>query len=160
MITTRDFAKLLIAALAMVALLPAQTPASPAVNPPVSTLTELTAVSKGDMAAIQLNLYAPVCWRVSCEQYDVQIFAMFDRNKSKLVMDLYGLKDNVADAQAVISYFLTLMITDYFPFFKSATGIEIQKLTDLRIQYRNRSEEGRKIIIVWEEGKFKYPLNQ
>jgi hypothetical protein len=126
---------------------------------PASTMTELIAVSKGDMAAIQLNLYAPVCWRVSCEQYDVQIFAMFDRSKAKLVMDLYGLKDNVADAQAVISSFLNLLITDYIPFFKSATGIEIQKLTDLRIQYRNRAEEGRKIIIIWEEGKFKYPLN-
>ncbi len=156
--TIRNFAILFIAVLAITTLLSAQVPTAPA-SPPVSTLTELTAVSKGEMAAIQLDLYAPVCWRVHCEQYDVQIFAMFDRNKAKLVMDLYGLKDNVADAQVVINYFLTLLITDYFPFFKSATGIELQKLTDLRIQYRNRSEEGRKIIIVWEEGKFKYPLN-
>lgn len=155
----RNPAQLLIAAMAAAMLLSAQTPVTPAVNPPVSTLSELTAVSRGDMAAIQLNFYAPVCWRVSCEQYDVQIHSIFDRNKAKLVMDLYGLKDNVADAQAVMNYYLTLMITDFFPFFKSATGIEIQKLTDLRIQYRNRSEEGRKIILIWEEGKFKYPLN-
>jgi len=127
---------------------------------PASTLTELTAVSKGDMAAIQLNFYAPVSWRVSCDQYDVQIFAMFDKTRAKIVVDIYGLKDKVEDTQLVVAFFLNLIVNDYFPFFKSATGIEIQKLTDLRIQYRNRSEEGRKVIIIWEEGKYKYPLNQ
>lgn len=123
-------------------------------------LAELTAVSKGDMAAIQLNQYAPVAWNTIMVQYDVFIFAFFEKTSAKVNIEIYGIKTKVEEVQLIMETFRNLITGDFVPFFKTAYGIEINKLTELYLVYRNRSEEGRKKILVWEDGKYKFPLEK
>lgn len=121
-------------------------------------LNELLAVSKGDMASLQLNLYAQCAWQVSLLQFDVYIYSFFDRQDSTIVIELYGMKERVDDAQKAIEHFKSLLKNDFIPFFKNNFRIEIDEVKEVKFVYRNRSEEGRKGIYIWEKGKYRFPL--
>lgn len=123
-----------------------------------SNLTELLAVSKGDMASLQLNLYAPAAWQVSLLQYDVYLYSFFDRHDSTIVIELYGMKEKPDDAQKAMEHFRMLVKSEFIPFFKNTYGIAIDEINEIKFVYRNRSEEGRKAIYLWEKGKYRYPI--
>lgn len=123
-----------------------------------SNLTELMAISKGDMASIQLNLYAPANWQTSLLQYDVYLYSFFDRGDSTIVVELYGMKEKADDAQKAIEHFRGLLKSEFINFFKNNYGIPIDEVSEIKFVYRNRSEEGRKEIYLWKQGKYYYPL--
>jgi hypothetical protein len=123
-----------------------------------SNLNELIAVSKGDFASLQLNLYASAAWQVSLLQHDVFIFSFFDRGDSTMVIELYGMKEHSDDAQKVIENFRVLVKNEFIPFFKSSYGVMIDEINEIKFVYRNRSEEGRREIYLWEKGKYRYPM--
>uniref|UniRef100_A0A7V1EHH1 Uncharacterized protein n=1 Tax=candidate division WOR-3 bacterium TaxID=2052148 RepID=A0A7V1EHH1_UNCW3 len=121
-------------------------------------LDELLAVSKGDMAAMQLNFYASAAWQVSLLQFDIFLYSFFDRNDSTLIIELYGMKENPDEAQRAIEHFRSLVKTDFIPLFKNNYRIDIDEINNIKFIYRNRSEEGKRIIYIWEKGKFRFPL--
>lgn len=123
-----------------------------------SNLSELLAVSKGDMASIQLNQYAHANWQVSLVQFDVYLYSFFDRTDSTIAIEIYGMKEKADDAQKAIEHFRMLLKNDFIPFFKNNYRIEIDEIYDIKFFYRNRAEEGRRIIYIWEKGKFRYPI--
>ncbi|MGB9720460.1 MAG: hypothetical protein ACPL28_03130 [bacterium] len=123
-----------------------------------SNLDELLAVSKGDMASLQLNLYASAAWQVSLLQYDVFIYSFFDRRDTTIVIELYGMKERSDEAQRAIENFRMLVKNEFIPFFKNNYGIAIDEISEVKFVYRNRSEEGRKEVYLWEKGKYRYPL--
>ncbi|MEO0205308.1 MAG: hypothetical protein ABIL22_01385 [candidate division WOR-3 bacterium] len=123
-----------------------------------SHLDELLALSKGDMASLQLNLYASAAWQVSLLQYDVFIYSFFDRKDTSIVIELYGMKEKVDDAQKAIENFRVLVKSEFIPFFKNNYGIALDEVNEIKFVYRNRTEEGRKEVYLWEKGKYRYPI--
>lgn len=123
-----------------------------------SNLTELMAISKGDMASIQLNLYAPANWQTSLLQYDVYLYSFFDRGDSTIVVELYGMKEKADDAQKAIEHFRGLVKNEFIYFFKNNYAILVDEISEIKFVYRNRSEEGRKEIYLWKQGKYYYPI--
>lgn len=123
-----------------------------------ASLDELLAVSKGDMASLQINHYAQAAWQVSLLQYDLFIYSFYDRNDSVIVVELYGTKERPDDAQKAMEHFRSLLRSEFITFFKKNYGIEIDEIKDLKLIYRNRSEEGRRVIYLWEKGKYRFPI--
>ncbi len=123
-----------------------------------ANLGELLALSKGDMASIQLNQFAYAVWQVSLVQFDIYLYSFFDRSDSVIVVELYGRKEQVDDAQQAIEHFRLLIKNEFISFFKNNYHIEIDEIKELKLIYRNRSEEGRRQIYLWENGKYHYPL--
>ncbi|MGQ9665025.1 MAG: hypothetical protein ACUVUH_06820 [bacterium] len=123
-----------------------------------SNLNELIAISKGDMASIQLNLYAPANWQASLLQYDVYLYSFFDRKDCTIVVELYGMKEKADDAQKVIEHFRGLVKNEFIYFFKNNYAILIDEISEIKFVYRNRSEEGKKEIYLWEKGKYRFPV--
>ncbi|MEO0156607.1 MAG: hypothetical protein ABIL07_05790, partial [candidate division WOR-3 bacterium] len=73
-----------------------------------SNLSELLALSKGDMASIQLNQYAYAAWQYPLAQFDIYLYSFFDRSDSVIVIELYGMKEKADDAQKAIENFRLL----------------------------------------------------
>lgn len=125
---------------------------------PASNLNELMAISKGDMASIQLNLYAQANWPASLLQYDVYFYSFFDRNDSTIIVELYGMKEKGDDAQQAIEHFRGLLKNEFICFFKNNYSVPIDEIGEIKFVYRNRSEEGKKEIYLWEKGRYRYPV--
>lgn len=121
-------------------------------------LDELLALSKGDMVSIQLNQYAYATWQISLAQFDVYLYSFFDRADSIIVVEIYGMKEKSDDAQKAIEHFRLLLKNDFIPFFKNNYRIEVDEVNDIKFVYRNRAEEGRRKIYIWEKGKYRYPI--
>jgi hypothetical protein len=121
-------------------------------------LDELLALSKGDMAAIQLNFYASAVWQASLLQFDVYLYSFFNHKDSALILELYGMKESPDDAQKAIEHFRSLLKEEFIPFFKSNFMIDIDDFNDTKLFYRNRSEEGKRVIYLWEKGRYRFPL--
>jgi len=115
--------------------------------------------SVGDMAAIQLSLYAQAAWITTIRQYDIGLLAVYDKMGDRILIDIYGTSDRVETAQETIEKLLSLLDYDYIPYLKKIKAIEL-KNDDVKIIYRNRNEEGAKKILIWEKGKFKFPINE
>ncbi len=125
-----------------------------------ANLTELLALSKGDMASLQLNFYAHAVWQSSILQFDIYFYSFFNRADSTITIELYGIKEKSDDAQKAIEEFRRLFNNDFIPFFKGNYGIEINETNEVKYIYRNRSEEGRKTVFQWEKGKYFYPVGK
>ncbi|MCX7996017.1 MAG: hypothetical protein N3A65_09680 [candidate division WOR-3 bacterium] len=123
-----------------------------------ANLDEFIALRKGDLASIQLNQYAYAAWQVSLLQFDVFLYSFYDQNDSIIVVELYGMKENADDAYRTIEHFRALIKNDFIPLFKNNYQIEIDINEEMKFVYRNRSEEGRREIYLWEKGKYRYPL--
>ena len=120
-------------------------------------LSEPASISKGDLAAIHLNLYARVAWFSLNEQYDTPLLAFYDKTDFKVTANIYGIRDGVEEARKMIDIFRNLLEVDFFPYLKRIQGIDL-KPDDLRITYRNRNEEGGSELLIWDGGKFKFPV--
>jgi len=122
-------------------------------------LSEPASISKGDLAAIQLNLYARIAWIGVTEQYDAPILVFYDKTDFKVTANIYGIRDGVEEARKMIEVYRNLLEVDFFPYLKRIQGIDL-KADDLRITYRNRNEEGGSELLIWDGGKFKFPVSK
>jgi hypothetical protein len=122
-------------------------------------LSESASISKGDVAAIQLNLYARVAWMGIIEQYDAPVLAFYDKTDFKVTANIYGIRDGVEEARKMIEIYRNLLEVDFIAYLKRVQGIDL-KPDDLRITYRNRNEEGGSELLIWDGGKFKFPVSK
>lgn len=122
------------------------------------SLSELIAVAKGDMAGLQLNHYAVTMWEASLKQYDVYLFSFFDKGTEKITVEIHGIDERIEKIRGVIEHFHNLIFNDFIPFLKTTYGIDIHRINDLRILYRTRTEEGRRVLYLLEDGKFLFPV--
>jgi len=122
-------------------------------------LSEPASISKGDLAAIQLNLFARIAWIGVTEQYDAPILAFYDKTDFKVTANIYGIRDGVEEARKMIEVYRNLVEVDFLPYLKRIQGIDL-KTDDLRITYRNRNEEGGSELLIWDGGKFKFPVSK
>jgi len=122
-------------------------------------LSDPATISKGEVAAIQLNLYARVAWMGINEQYNAPILVFYDKTDFKVTANIYGIRDGVEEARKMIEVYRNLIEVDFIPFLKRVQDIEL-KADDLRITYRNRNEEGGSELLIWEGGKFKFPVSK
>lgn len=122
-------------------------------------LSDPAVVSKGDLAAIQLNLYARIAWIGISDQYNAPILAYYDKTDFKVTANIYGVKDGVEEARKMIEVYRNLLEVDFIPYLERVQDIGL-KADDLRITYRNRNEEGGSELLIWENGKFKFPVSK
>lgn len=122
-------------------------------------LSEPAAISKGEVAAIQLTLYARIAWLGVVEQYDAPLLAFYDKTDFKVTAKIYGIRDGVEEARKMIEIYRNLLEVDFIPYLKTIQGISL-KPDDLRITYRNRNEEGGSELLIWDGGKFKFPVSK
>ncbi len=125
----------------------------------VAALTDTYEMSEGDMAAMQLNLYGQSKWKSIVEQYDAPYLAYYSRTDNELVVQIYGSKDKVESARNVIDWMNKLLDKDFIPSMKNIHNIDLVP-NDIKIIYRNRTEEGMRKILYWQHGKFVFPINE
>ncbi|MGQ9817518.1 MAG: hypothetical protein ACUVQ3_06190, partial [bacterium] len=89
---------------------------------------------------------------------DVYLYSFFDRKDCTIVVELYGMKEKADDAQKVIEHFRGLVKNEFIYFFKNNYAILIDEISEIKFVYRNRSEEGKKEIYLWEKGKYRFPV--
>ncbi|MGQ9464361.1 MAG: hypothetical protein ACUVQ4_01460 [bacterium] len=68
------------------------------------------------------------------------------------------MKEKADDAQKVIEHFRGLVKNEFIYFFKNNYAILIDEISEIKFVYRNRSEEGKKEIYLWEKGKYRFPV--
>jgi len=130
------------------------------VNLSSAALSDTYELSEGDMVAIQLNFYSLSKWQTIIEQYDAPFHAYYDRTDDKVVIQIYGTEDRIDAAKDMIDRVRKLLDNDFIPYLKNNQEIDLKPNNDVRIVYRNRIEEGFMKILIWEHGKFKFPINK
>lgn len=130
------------------------------VNFSSAALSDTYKLSEGDMVAIQLNFYSLSKWQTFIEQYDVPFHAYYDRTDDKVVIQVYGTEDRIDAAKDMIDRVRNLLDNDFIPYLKNNQEIDLKPNNDVRIVYRNRIEEGFMKILIWEHGKFRFPINK
>lgn len=122
-------------------------------------LSELVAVAKGDLAALELVNFGSAAWESSAELHSVTFWAYYDRGVGKVIVELYGITDQVPAAGNAIACYRQLISDEFIPWFRNQHNIPLAPEQDLRIVYRARLEEGRKKVLVWDGGKLIYPVD-
>jgi hypothetical protein len=130
-----------------------------AVNFASAALSDTYEMSEGDMAAMQLSLYGQSKWKSIVEQYDAPFLAYYNRTDDKIVIQIYGSTDKVESARNVIDWIRKLLDEDFIPSIKNIQDIDLIP-NDITIIYRNRTEEGMRKILYWQNGKFIFPINE
>jgi hypothetical protein len=128
-------------------------------NLSATVLSEGYDLTEGDMVAMQLNPYAQVAWRTISVQYDVLLFAIYNKTTDKIILHIYGTQNEIKAVQRTIGVFIDLLTADFMPNLKKNLGIGLT-IADVRIVYRDRNEEGAKKILIWDDGKFRYPIDE
>lgn len=122
-------------------------------------LADLTALATGDVVALQLSLYAPVAWCNTVRSYDAPLVAHYDRKDGLVVVNIYGTRADMDFVRQLMDVYRNLVETDFIPYISQARDIPVQP-ADFRLTYQNRNEEGSKVLLIWEQGKFKFPLEK
>jgi hypothetical protein len=130
-----------------------------AVNFASAALSDTYEMSEGDMAAMQLSLYGQSKWKSIVEQYDAPFLAYYNRTDDRIVVQIYGTKDKVQPARDMIDLLRKLLDKDFIPSLKNIQNIDLIP-NDIKLIYRNRTEEGMREILYWENGKFIFPINE
>lgn len=129
------------------------------INSAEATLTDTYELAEGDMVAIQLNIYGQTKWKTIIDQHDAPFFAYYNRTDDYIVVQIYGAKDKVQPARDMIELLRKLLDKDFIPSIKNIHDIEMIP-NDIKIIYRNRTEEGMRQILYWQNGKFIFPTNE
>jgi len=124
-----------------------------------AALSDTYEMSEGDMAAMQLNLYGQSKWKSIIEQYDAPFLAYYNRSDDRIVVQIYGSKDKIESARNVIDAMRKLFDNDFIPSIKNIQSIDLIP-NDIKIIYRNRTEEGMREILYWQNGSFVFPINK
>jgi len=122
-------------------------------------LADLTALTAGDHVALQLSLYAPVAWQNTIRSYDAPFVAYFNRKDGLVVINIFGTRDDMEFVRQLMDTYRNLVETDFISYLSKSRELAV-KPSDFRITYRNRNEEGIKELLIWEQGKFKFPLEK
>lgn len=130
-----------------------------AINVAAAVLSDTYEMSDGDMAAMQLNLYGQSKWKSIIEQYDAPFLAYYNRIDDRIVVQIYGTKDKVQPARDMIDLLRRLLDNDFIPSLKNIQNIDLIP-SDIKLIYRNRTEEGMREILYWQNGKFVFPINE
>lgn len=129
------------------------------VNLSSAALSDTYELSEGDLVAIQLNAHSQSKWQDIIEQYDAPFLAYYDQANDRIIIQIYGTKERVEDAKQMIDRVRKLLVNDFIPYLKNIHEIDMNT-NDIRMIYRNRTEEGMRKILIWEHGKFKFPINE
>ncbi len=124
-----------------------------------STLAEEYTIKKGDYIAMQMNFYSTAAWGSLVEQTNTYIFAYYDPLSNRVYVELYGINDTPEAAQAIMTQFLSVIRENFIPALKRWEGIELLA-NEFVILYRNRTEEGHRKILLWEDNKYKFPIGK
>jgi hypothetical protein len=119
-------------------------------------LDEEIQISKGEMAAMQLNIYSQVVWKSIIDMYDAPLLATYDKVDAQVIVEIYGAQDKIGIAQSTIQQIAGRLKDEYIPYLKDTYNIDLA-MYQIRIVYRNRNEEGSKVILRWENGEYKFP---
>jgi len=125
-----------------------------------AALSDTYEFSQGDMAAIQLNFYSLSKWKTIIERYDAPFHAYYDQADDIVVIQIYGTEDRVDAARGMIDQLRDLLDNDFVPYLRNNQEIDLKPNGDVRIIYRNRTEEGFRRILIWEYGKFRFPSKE
>lgn len=120
------------------------------------TLDTECVLSEGDMAALQLNLYAQTAGKTLIEQHDAPLLAVYDESEGKMILNIYAAQNMLGKAQTAILQVTEFIEDDCIPYLQDSHAIRLD-LADVKIHYRNRNEEGMKVILSWENGEFIFP---
>jgi len=120
------------------------------------TLDAEYVLSEGDMAALQLNLYVQTAGKTLIEQHDAPLLAVYDESEGKMILNMYASQNMVGRAQTAILQVTEFMEDECIPYLQHSYAIRLD-LVDVKIHYRNRSEEGMKVVLSWENGEFIFP---
>ncbi len=125
-----------------------------------AVLSDTYEFSQGDMAAIQLNFYSLSKWKNVIEQHNAPLHAYFDKADDIVIIQIYGTEDRVDAAREMINQLRDLLDNDFIPYLRNNQEIDLKPNKDVRIIYRNRTEEGFRKILIWEYGKFRFPSKE
>ena len=128
------------------------------VNLSSAALSDTYELSEGDLVAIQLNAHSQSKWQDIIEQYDAPFLAYYDQTDDIVVIQVYGTKDRIDAAKDMIDQVRKLLVNDFIPYLKNIHEIDMNT-NDIRMIYRNRTEEGMRKILIWEYGKFLFPTD-
>jgi len=128
------------------------------VNLSSAALSDTYELSEGDLVAIQLNAHSQSKWQDIIEQYDAPFHAYYDQTDDIVVIQVYGTKDRIDAAKDMIDQVRKLLVNDFIPYLKNIHEIDMNT-NDIRMIYRNRTEEGMRKILIWEYGKFLFPTD-
>jgi hypothetical protein len=129
------------------------------INIASAALSDTYELSEGDMAALQLNIYGQSKWRSAVEQYDAPFLAYYSETDGNITIQIFGSQDKVESARNVIDWMRGLLDKDFIPSMKNNHGIDMI-MNDIKIIYRNRTEEGMRKILNWQHGKYVFPINE
>lgn len=130
-----------------------------AMNLAEATLSDTYEMPEGDMVALQLNIYGQTKWKTITEQHDAPFFAYYNRTDDYIVVQIYGAKDKVQPARDMIDLLRKLLDKDFIPSIKNIHSIDMIP-NDVKIIYRNRTEEGMRQILYWQNGKYIFPTDE
>jgi hypothetical protein len=112
--------------------------------------------SNGDMAALQLNLFTQTAGKTLIEQHDAPLLVIYDESEGKMIFNMYASQNMLGAAQTAILQVTEFIADDCIPYLQNIYAIRLD-MADVVIQYRNRNEEGMKVILIWENGEFIFP---
>lgn len=130
-----------------------------AVNLVEATLSDSYEMSEGEMVAIQLNIYGQTKWKTSIEQNDAPFLAHYNKEDDYIVVQIYGATDKIQPARDMIDLLRRLLDKDFIPWVKNVHDVDMIP-NDVKFIYRNRTEEGMRQILYWQNGKFIFPVNE
>ncbi len=102
---------------------------------------------------------ASAAWQNTVRSYDAPLVAHYDAKSGMVVVNIFGTRDDMNFMRQLMEIYRNLIETDFIPYLSVTREIVINS-NEFRITYRNRNEEGTKDLLIWEQGKFKFPLEK
>ena len=112
--------------------------------------------SAGEMAALHLNLFTQTAGKTLIEQHDAPLLATYDESDGKMILNVFATQNMLGAAQTALLMIAEFVEDDCIPYLLNNNEFRLD-MTDVIIHYRNRNEEGMKIILSLENREFLFP---
>ena len=112
--------------------------------------------SEGEMAALHLTLFTQTAGKTLIEQHDAPLLAIYDTSDGKMILNVYAAQNMLGIAQTALLMIAEFVEDDCIPYLRNNHEIGLD-MTDVIIHYRNRNEEGMKIILSLVNREFVFP---
>jgi hypothetical protein len=112
--------------------------------------------SAGEMAALHINLFTQTAGKTLIEQHDAPVLATYDKSEGKMILNVYAVQNMLGIAQTALLMIAEFVEDDCIPYLRNNHEFRLD-MTDVIIHYRNRNEEGMKIILSLMDGEFVFP---